>query len=205
MNADEVGQRAPILILLGAPGAGKGTQAKRIAQALNIPAISTGAIFRQNMADNTELGRRAREYMDAGEFVPDTVTNPMVSARLNAPDTAGGYLLDGYPRTLDQAHYLRDALAQRGREVSLVIEIVTDEEEVVQRLLKRAQQENRSDDSEPVIRHRMEVYREQTEPMATYYADQDKLVQIDGIGSVDEVWERIRAVLDESGIKRYDN
>lgn len=205
MNADEDEQHAPILILLGAPGAGKGTQAKRIAQTLDIPAISTGAIFRQNMADETELGRRAREYMDAGEFVPDTVTNPMVSARLNSPDTVGGYLLDGYPRTLDQAHYLRDALAQKGRTISLVIEIVTDEEEVVQRLLNRAQQESRSDDSEPVIRHRMEVYREQTEPMATYYADQDKLVQIDGMGSVDEVWQRILAVLDEYGIYQPNN
>lgn len=205
MNADEDEQHAPILILLGAPGAGKGTQAKRIAQTLTIPAISTGAIFRQNMADETELGRRAREYMDAGEFVPDTVTNPMVSARLDSPDTAGGYLLDGYPRTLDQAHYLRDALAQKGRDISLVIEIVTDEEEVVQRLLKRAQQESRSDDSEPVIRHRMEVYREQTEPMATYYADQDKLVQVDGMGSVDDVWERILTVLAKYGIYKLDN
>lgn len=190
-------QRLPILILLGAPGAGKGTQARRVAEALSIPAISTGAIFRANMAEETELGRRARTYMDAGEFVPDSVTNPMISARLDAPDTDGGFILDGYPRTLAQAHFLRDTLARRCRQVALVIEIVVDQDEVVARLLNRAGQEGRSDDTEPVIRHRMAVYHERTEPMATYYADQDLLHQVDGMGTVDEVWEQIRAALVE--------
>lgn len=197
--------KGPVLIILGAPGAGKGTQAKRIAQVLDIPTISTGAIFRQNMADETELGRRAREYMDAGEFVPDTVTNPMLTVRLDAPDTRNGYLLDGYPRTLDQAHYLRDFLAKSGTEVDLVIEIVTDEDEVVERLLKRAQQEGRSDDTEPIIRHRMRVYHDQTEPMATYYADQDKLVQVDGMGTVEDVWKRIVDVLVEHNVYAPEN
>lgn len=190
----------PVVILLGAPGAGKGTQSKRIAQYLQIPAISTGAIFRQNMADHTPLGERAREFMDQGEFVPDSVTNPMLAARLQAPDTYRGCLLDGYPRTIEQAHFLRDTLAAHDREVEIVIELVTNEDEVVQRLLQRAEQEGRSDDTEPVIRRRMTVYREQTEPMATYYAEVDKLVQVDGMGSVEDVWERIRQCLDEAGL-----
>ncbi|EPD31006.1 adenylate kinase [Gleimia europaea] len=190
----------PAILILGAPGAGKGTQAKRIAEVLQIPAISTGAIFRQNMKDRTELGQKAQSYMDAGEFVPDSVTNPMVKARLSAPDVASGFLLDGYPRTIDQAFYLRDALAATGRELDLVLEIAVELDEVVQRLLKRAEIEGRADDTEPVIRRRLEVYKEQTEPMVTYYADQDKLVQVDGIGTVDEVWERIRQVLTEYGL-----
>ena len=190
----------PAILILGAPGAGKGTQAKRIAKALQIPAISTGAIFRQNMKDRTELGQKAQSYMDAGEFVPDSVTNPMVEARLSAPDVAGGYLLGGYPRTVEQAFYLRDALAATGRDLDLVLEIAVELDEVVERLLKRAEIEGRADDTEPVIRRRLEVYKDQTEPMVTYYADQDKLVQVDGVGTVDEVWERIRKVLIEHGL-----
>ncbi len=190
----------PAILILGAPGAGKGTQAKRIAKVLQIPAISTGAIFRQNMKDRTELGQKAQSYMDAGEFVPDSVTNPMVEARLSAPDVAGGYLLDGYPRTVEQAFYLRDALAATGRDLDLVLEIAVELDEVVDRLLKRAEIEGRADDTEPVIRRRLEVYKDQTEPMVTYYADQDKLVQVDGVGTVDEVWERIRKVLIEHGL-----
>lgn len=190
----------PAILILGAPGAGKGTQAKRIAKALQIPAISTGAIFRQNMKDRTELGQKAQSYMDAGEFVPDSVTNPMVEARLSAPDVAGGYLLDGYPRTIEQAFYLRDALAATGRDLDLVLEIAVELDEVVERLLKRAEIEGRADDTEPVIRRRLEVYKDQTEPMVTYYADQDKLVQVDGVGTVDGVWERIRKVLVEHGL-----
>lgn len=190
----------PAILILGAPGAGKGTQAKRIAKALQIPAISTGAIFRQNMKDRTELGQKAQSYMDAGEFVPDSVTNPMVEARLSAPDVAGGYLLDGYPRTIEQAFYLRDALAATGRDLDLVLEIAVELDEVVERLLKRAEIEGRADDTEPVIRRRLEVYKDQTEPMVTHYADQDKLVQVDGVGTVDEVWERIRKVLIEHGL-----
>lgn len=184
------------IILLGAPGAGKGTQAARIAERLNIPAISTGAIFRQNMEAETPLGIEARSYIDRGEFVPDSVTNPMVKARLSAPDVENGFLLDGYPRTLEQAHVLRDILADLGVRIDLVLEIEVDEDEVVARMLKRAQEEHRTDDSEPVMRHRLEVYRELTMPMATYYADQDLLEVVDGSGTVDDVTERIFAILD---------
>lgn len=184
------------IILLGAPGAGKGTQARLIAERLGIPAISTGEIFRSNMASDTELGRRAREYMDRGEFVPDSVTNPMVRARLAAPDTEGGFLLDGYPRTLSQAHVLRDLLADLGKSIDVVLAIEVNENEVVERILKRAEEQHRSDDTEEIIRHRLEVYHEATEPIATYYADQDLLETVDGSGTVEDVFSRIVTVLE---------
>lgn len=191
--------QAPLILILGAPGAGKGTQAKMIAEYLGVRAISTGAIFRENIKAETELGTRANAYISKGEFVPDSVTNPMVTTRLDAPDVAEGCLLDGYPRTLEQAHYLRDALVTKGKDVDLVIEICTNEEEVIQRLLKRAEIEHRADDTEEVIRHRMDVYRKMTEPMATYYADQDKLVQVDGMGTIEDVWTRIQEALQNAG------
>ena len=184
------------IVLLGPPGAGKGTQAARIAAKLGIPAISTGEIFRANMSEGTELGNRAREYMDRGEFVPDSVTNPMVKARLAAPDARGGFLLDGYPRTLDQAHVLRDITADLGLPIDLVLEIEVDEELVIERMLKRAQEQHRTDDTEPVMRHRLEAYHSLTEPMATYYADQDLLEVVDGAGTVDEVTTAIFQVID---------
>lgn len=185
-----------VVILLGPPGAGKGTQAARIAQRLSIPAISTGDIFRANMAEGTEIGKQAKAYMDRGEFVPDSVTNTMVRARLAAPDTADGFLLDGYPRSVEQAHTLRDMLLDLGRQIDVVVEIQVDEDEVVARMLKRAQEQHRSDDTEPVMRRRLEVYRQQTEPVATYYVDQDLLEAVDGKGTIDEVTARINTVLD---------
>ena len=170
-----------VVILLGPPGAGKGTQAARIAQRLSIPAISTGDIFRANMAEGTEIGKQAKAYMDRGEFVPDSVTNTMVRARLAAPDTADGFLLDGYPRSVEQAHTLRDMLLDLGKQIDVVVEIQVDEDEVVARMLKRAQEQHRSDD---------------TEPVATYYVDQDLLEAVDGKGTIDEVTARINTVLD---------
>ena len=185
-----------VVILLGPPGAGKGTQASRIAERLDIPVISTGDIFRANMAEGTEIGKQAQAYMDRGEFVPDSVTNAMVKARLAAPDTAKGFLLDGYPRSVEQAHVLRDMLLDLGKSIDVVLEIQVDEDEVVERMLKRAQEQHRTDDTEPVMRHRLEVYHQQTEPVATYYVDQDLLEVVDGRGSIDEVTERIFAILD---------
>lgn len=187
------------IVLLGPPGAGKGTQAARIARRVGVPAISTGEIFRANIEEDTELGRLAQSYMSRGEFVPDSVTNPMVRARLGAPDARGGFLLDGYPRTLDQAHVLRDILADLGIDLDVVLELQVDEDEVVARMLKRATLQNRADDTEPVIRHRLEVYHAQTEPMATYYADQDLLQVVSGVGTVEEVTRRIFDVLDQVG------
>lgn len=187
-----------VVILLGPPGAGKGTQASRIAARLGIPAIATGDIFRANMAEGTEIGKQAQAYMERGEFVPDSVTNAMVKARLAAPDTKGGFLLDGYPRSVDQAHVLRDMLLDLGKSIDVVLEIQVDEDEVVERMLKRAQEQHRTDDTEPVMRHRLEVYRQQTEPVATYYVDQDLLEVVDGAGSIDQVTARIFAILDSA-------
>ena len=186
-----------VVILLGPPGAGKGTQASRIAERLDIPAISTGDIFRANMAEGTEIGKQAQAYMDRGEFV----TNTMVKARLAAPDTANGFLLDGYPRSVEQAHVLRDMLLDLGTSIDVVLEIQVDEDEVVERMLKRAQEQHRTDDTEPVMRHRLEVYHQQTLPVATYYVDQDLLEVVDGTGSIDEVTARIFAILDSVASK----
>lgn len=179
------------MVLLGPPGAGKGTQAARIGERLGIPAISTGDIFRAHVAGSTELGRRARAYMDKGEYVPDSVTNAMVKERLAAADAARGFLLDGYPRTESQVHELDAMLAETGLALDVVLEITADAEAVVARLLKRATEQNRADDTEPVIRRRLEVYAEQTEPLASLYDSRGLLVQVDGIGDVDEVTERI--------------
>lgn len=185
-----------VVILLGPPGAGKGTQASRIAERLGIPAISTGDIFRANMTEGTEIGKQAQAYMDRGEFVPDSVTNAMVKARLAAPDAADGFLLDGYPRSVEQAHVLRDMLLDLGKPIDVVLEIQVDEDEVVERMLKRAQEQHRTDDTEPVMRHRLEVYHQQTLPVATYYVDQDLLEVVDGSGTIDEVTARIFEILD---------
>jgi adenylate kinase len=184
------------LVLLGPPGAGKGTQAARICERLNVPAISTGDIFRANVAEQTELGRRAQRYMDAGEYVPDEVTNAMVRDRLTHSDAEGGFLLDGYPRTADQVAELDKMLADGGTRLDAVVELTADTDEVVTRLLKRAAEQGRADDTESVIRRRLEVYSEQTAPLADLYAERGLLVQVDGIGSLDEVTGRIMTALE---------
>ena len=148
------------------------------------------------MSEGTEIGLQAKAFIDRGEFVPDSVTNAMVKARLSSPDTANGFLLDGYPRNVEQAHVLADMCAEIGIKLDLVLEIQVDEDEVVTRMMKRAQEQHRTDDTEPVMRHRLEVYHQQTKPVAAYYADRDLLQVVDGSGSIDEVTERIFAVLD---------
>lgn len=189
------------MVLLGPPGAGKGTQAARISERLGIPAISTGDIFRANVAGSTELGQQAKKYMDAGEYVPDSVTNAMVKDRLAADDAAQGFLLDGYPRTEAQVHELDAMLAEGGLGLDVVLEITAEAEVVVQRLLKRATEQNRADDTEPVIRRRLEVYAEQTEPLAALYEAKGLLVRVDGIGDIDEVTERIMTALASRGVQ----
>ena len=184
------------LVLLGPPGAGKGTQAARISERLNVPAISTGDIFRANVAEQTELGKRAQRYMDAGEYVPDEVTNAMVRDRLAQTDAVDGFLLDGYPRTADQVAELDGMLATAGTRLGAVVELTADTDEVVSRLLKRAAEQGRADDTESVIRRRLEVYAEQTAPLADLYAERGLLVQVDGIGSLDEVTDRIMTALE---------
>lgn len=188
------------MVILGPPGAGKGTQAARICERLGIPAISTGDIFRANVAGNTELGRQAKQYMDAGEYVPDSVTNAMVADRLSAADAADGFLLDGYPRTEAQVHELDRMLAAADLSLDVVLEITADAEVVVQRLLGRAAEQGRADDTEPVIRRRLEVYAEQTEPLAALYEQRGLLVRVDGVGALDEVTDRIMTALASHGV-----
>jgi len=185
------------MVLLGPPGAGKGTQAARISERLNIPAISTGDIFRKNIAEGTELGKAAKSYIDKGEYVPNEVTNGLVHDRLHWDDAVEGFLLDGYPRTLDQVEELERMLSADGLSLDVAVEITADTEEIVKRLLKRATEQNRADDTEPVIRHRMEVYTAQTQPLVDVYRDMGLLVQVDGIGDIDEVTERIYAALSD--------
>lgn len=184
------------LVLLGPPGAGKGTQAKALADRLGIPAISTGDIFRANVAGGTPLGREAQAYMDRGDYVPDSVTNAMVRARIAEPDAKAGFLLDGYPRTPDQVAELDAMLAESGEAVDAVLEIVAPTEEVVRRLLLRAAEQGRSDDTEAVIRRRLEIFSEQTAPLAAAYRERGLLSEVDGIGSVAEVTARLLAALD---------
>lgn len=179
------------LVLLGPPGAGKGTQAKRLAEWLGIPAISTGDIFRANIAGDTALGRLARSHTDAGKLVPDEVTNEMVMDRLGQPDAANGFLLDGYPRNVAQVAALDAMLSATGTRLDVVVEITADIDEVVARLLNRARIEGRADDTEDVIRHRLEVYAEQTAPLTEVYSGRGQLVQVDGMGEIDEVTGRL--------------
>ncbi|MGB9372803.1 MAG: adenylate kinase [Jiangellales bacterium] len=183
------------LIIMGPPGAGKGTQAARLAERYAMPAISTGDIFRLNLAEGTPLGEQAKTYMDAGEYVPDEVTNNMVADRLAQADAAAGWLLDGYPRTLAQVAALEGVLADSGSALDAVLELTVDSEAVIERLLKRAEIEGRADDNADTIRRRMEVYLAETAPLTAAYAERGLLVQVDGMGSVDEVTERIFAAL----------
>ncbi|UAL30907.1 adenylate kinase [Nocardioides rotundus] len=184
------------LLIMGPPGAGKGTQATYVAEHFGVPAISTGDIFRRNAAEGTELGREAQRYMDAGEYVPDEVTNSMVRNRLAEADAERGFLLDGYPRTLAQVEELDGMIAATGHRLDAVAVLVAEIDELVQRLLQRAQTEGRADDTEEVIRRRQEVYAEQTAPLIEVYRQRDLLVEVDGVGEVHEVTQRLFLALD---------
>ena len=181
---------------MGPPGAGKGTQAKGVAEHFGIPAISTGDIFRSNVSRGTDLGRKAKEYMDAGEYVPDEVTNLMVRNRIDEPDAEPGFLLDGYPRTLAQVEELDGMIKFTGHELDAVVVLTVDSEELIHRLRQRAETDGRSDDTEEVVRRRQEVYAEQTEPLIGVYRDRNLLIEVDGMGEVDEVTRRVFAALD---------
>ena len=183
---------------MGPPGAGKGTQAKVISGRLGIPAISTGDIFRANVSEGTPLGIEAKRYMDAGEYVPDEVTNAMVRDRLAQDDAVKGWLLDGYPRTVAQVEEL-DRMIGDERGVDAVVVLTVVHEELVQRLLHRARTEGRTDDTEDVVRRRQEVYAEQTAPLLEIYAARRLLVEVDGMGEVDEVSERVFEALERAG------
>lgn len=182
---------------MGPPGAGKGTQAKFVAEHCGIPAISTGDIFRANVSQGTPLGVEAKKYMDAGEYVPDEVTNLMVRNRIDEPDAEPGFLLDGYPRTLAQVEELDGMIAHTGHRLDAVIVLTVDQDEVVQRLLQRAEIEGRADDTEDVIRRRQELYTEETAPLIDVYKKRGLVHEIDGLGDVEDVTKRIFAVIDQ--------
>jgi len=184
------------LILMGPPGAGKGTQAKFVADHFGIPAISTGDIFRANVSQGTPLGVEAQRYMDAGDYVPDEVTNQMVRNRIDEPDAQPGFLLDGYPRTLAQVQELDGMIAFTGHSLDAVVVLTVDEDEIVDRLLQRALVEGRADDTEDVIRKRQAIYSEQTEPLIEVYRGRGILIEVNGMGEVDDVTERIFEALD---------
>ena len=190
------------LVIMGPPGAGKGTQAKLIAEHYEIPAISTGDIFRAMKTADTPLARQVREIMESGGYVSDEITNAIVADRLAQPDCNPGFLLDGYPRTLQQVQTLDDYLAESERPLTAAISLLADIEEVVARLLRRAVLDGRSDDNEETIRVRLQVYAEQTEPLLEVYRARGSLVEVDGHGEVQEVSERIFAALEARGERR---
>ena len=184
------------LLIMGPPGADKGTQAKLIAEHYQIPAISTGDIFRAMKNADTPLARQVRAIMESGGYVSDEITNEIVKDRLAQPDCQTGFLLDGYPRTLQQVRTLDDYLAETDRPLDAVISLLADTDEVVARLLRRAAIDGRSDDNEETIRVRLQVYLEQTEPLLDVYRSRGLLVEVNGLGEVDEVSERVFAALD---------
>lgn len=185
------------LVILGPPGAGKGTQAGRLCAKHGIPHVSTGDIFRENIKNATPLGRQVQGILDAGGYVTDEITNEIVADRLAQDDAVAGFLLDGYPRTPAQVVALDELLAQQGHRIKGVLQLVVDDDELVSRLAQRAKTSGRVDDSEQVIRERQEIYNKETRPLALTYAGRDLLHEIDGVGEVDEVTGRIETVLDQ--------
>jgi adenylate kinase len=183
------------LIILGPPGAGKGTQAERITAAHEIPHISTGDIFRANIKNETELGKQVKSILDAGGYVSDDLTNAIVADRLAQDDAKDGFLLDGYPRTLAQVEALDALLSDNDQSLDAVLELVVDDEELIKRLLKRAETSGRTDDTEEVIRERQAIYVRETAPLAENYRERGLLVGVDGEGDMDEVTERIEQAL----------
>lgn len=184
------------LIILGPPGAGKGTQAERICDSRGLPHISTGDIFRDNIRRETPLGKQVKGILDAGGYVPDEVTNEIVADRLAQDDARDGFLLDGYPRTVAQVEALDALLAKDGHQVDAVLELQVDEQELVTRLVKRAETSGRTDDTEDVIRDRQRIYREETAPLVRIYSERNLVVEIDGVGDLDAVASRISEALD---------
>ncbi|WP_116376409.1 adenylate kinase [Mycobacterium sp. MFM001] len=174
------------VVLLGPPGAGKGTQAVKLAEKLGVPQISTGDLFRSNISDGTKLGLEAKRYLDAGDLVPSELTNQLVDDRLDDPDAASGFILDGYPRSLEQAKALHDMLERRGTKLDAVLEFRVPEDVLLERLKGRG----RADDNDEVILNRMKVYRDETAPLLEYYQHEHELKTVDAVGTVDEVFAR---------------
>lgn len=188
------------LLIVGPPGAGKGTQSARLTERFSIPAIATGDIFRANIKNKTPLGVEIKAVVDAGDYVPDSLTNALITHRLEEPDALDGFLLDGYPRTLDQIAFLDELLANRHQELDAVIQLVADKEEVVKRLRLRAVEQGRTDDTEQAIRHRQDVYARETAPLIPVFRDRGLLIEVDGLGEIDDISTRIFESLAQRGI-----
>ena len=188
------------ILLIGPPGAGKGTQAALLAQHFGIPAISTGDIFRENVRNETPLGLEAKAFMDRGEYVPDSLTNALVRDRLNQEDAVAGFLLDGYPRTIDQVEELDDILEETEKKLDVVVQLTADSEELLRRLSGRAQEQGRSDDTPEVIKRRLDVYEEQTAPLIDIYASRSLVAKVNALGEIADVTNRIIEVLDARGL-----
>ena len=188
------------ILLIGPPGAGKGTQAALLAQHFGIPAISTGDIFRENVRNETPLGLEAKAFMDRGEYVPDSLTNALVRDRLNQEDAVAGFLLDGYPRTIDQVEELDDILEETDKKLDVVVQLTADSEELLRRLSGRAEEQGRSDDTPEVIKRRLDVYEEQTAPLIDIYASRSLVAKVNGLGEIGDVTNRIIEVLDARGL-----
>lgn len=188
------------LLIVGPPGAGKGTQSARLTERFSIPAIATGDIFRANIRNQTPLGIEVKAIVDAGDYVPDSLTNALITHRLEEPDALDGFLLDGYPRTLDQIAFLDELLAKRHQELDAVIQLVADKEEVVSRLRLRAVAQGRTDDTEEAIRHRQDVYARETAPLIPVFRDRGLLIEVDGLGEIDDISARIFESLAQRGI-----
>lgn len=186
------------VLLMGPPGAGKGTQAKMLEQGLGLPQVSTGELFRHNLKNNTELGVLARSFMDKGELVPDDVTIAMVKDRLSQPDAVRGAILDGFPRTRAQAQALARLVHELDGRIAIVPHIKVSEDELVARLLKRAQTDGRADDNEETIRTRMQVYHKQTKPLLDYYEEKGLLVEVNGEQSIDAVQRDLQRVVESA-------
>ncbi len=184
------------VILMGPPGAGKGTQAARIAERFGIPAVSTGDIFRDNIKNRTELGQKVEKILASGAYVPDEVTNDIVRDRLAQPDASNGFLLDGYPRTTGQVDALDEMLAVAGHRLDAAVELTVDEDALVERLTNRAGEQGRADDSEEVVRERQALYRDETAPLIDLYHEHGVLLRVDGMGTVNEVTERVVRALE---------
>ena len=183
------------IVILGAPGSGKGTQAKMLVGNLEVPHISTGVLLRNAAKRGTELGLLAKSIIDQGELVPDNIMSDMIEERLGRDDVANGFILDGYPRNLAQAKSLDSMLERMGRPVQEIIHIDVDPEQIIKRLARRAELEGRVDDAEKTVRNRMRVYAEQTAPVADYYAESGRLTRVLGDGLKEEIFQRIRSVL----------
>ncbi|WP_125131064.1 adenylate kinase [Microbacterium sp. 10M-3C3] len=190
------------LLIVGPQGSGKGTQGVRIAEAFGVPVVSTGDVFRANVAEGTELGVQVKEIIDAGRLVPDELTSAVVRDRLSKADAADGFLLDGYPRNLGQVMHLDEFLGGRDESLDAVIALVVPREESIERLRKRAVEQGRADDTEEVIANRLAIYESETAPILGVYGTRGLVDEIDGVGSLDEVTERIFAALEARGLGR---